>query len=374
MIRIQGIAKVDRLTKQLVNRISPGEIAVICHRDLDGPAAQALIRRRVAAVVNAECSISGRYPNLGPHLLLKSGIYVLDNVGPQVMDQLTDGSPVQIIGDSLFQNGTLIAQGEPLQQELVEHRMEQAKSNLGEELQKFVQNTLSFVTAEQGLLLDPTEIPELGTDLNGKHVLVVVRGEDCQEDLRAIRSYLQEEKPVLIGVDGGADVLTESGYRPDIIIGDMDSVSDRALTSGAELVLHAYANQVAPGQARLDKLGLQRKLFPCPGTSEDVALLLAFEKGAELIVAVGTHFSLIDFLDKARGGMASTFLVRLKVGSRLVDAKGVSRLYRGKFPVGYLAYLIGVAITVALIITLFSPKVQSVLQFLGMRLRMLLGL
>jgi uncharacterized membrane-anchored protein len=374
-MRLRAVARVDRRTKHLANRILPGEIAVICHRDLDGPTAQALIRRRVAAVVNAEDSASGRYPNQGPGLLLAAAIPVLDRVGPEIMDQVTEGAVIELAGDAVYLNGARLAQGEVLTDAHVADRMEMGRQNLSTELQQFVQNTLSFVTAEQTLLFEPVAAPELRTNFCGRQALVVVRGDRSWEDLRTIRSYIKDRRPVLIGVDGGADLLRDAGHCPDVIIGDMDSVSDETLRCGAELVVHAYAASAgAPGMARLERLGLTGHVFPAPGTSEDVALLLARDKGADLIVAVGTHFSLTDFLDKARAGMASTFLARLRVGSMLVDARGVSRLYRAAPPIRYFAYLVAAALMTGVTVILFSGKVQSVLRFLGIKLRLLLGI
>ncbi len=113
-----------------------------------------------------------------------------------------------------------------------------------------------------------------------------------------------------------------------MIVGDMDSAGEQALRCGAELVVHSYPDGRAPGRHRLEELGLAFKLVPAPGTSQDVAMLIAAEKGARLIVSVGSQFNLVEFLDRNRKGMSSTFLTRLRIGEILVDAKGVSRLYQ----------------------------------------------
>jgi uncharacterized membrane-anchored protein len=167
-----------------------------------------------------------------------------------------------------------------------------------------------------------------------------VRGYDHQRDLKALKHYIREYKPVLIGVDGGADALLEAGLKPHLIVGDMDAVSDAALATGAEVVVHAYPDGRAPGLARVQDLGIDAVTFPTSGTSEDVAMLLADENGASLIVAVGTHATLTEFLDKGRSGMASTFLTRLRVGGKLVDAKGVTRLYRSRISAAALLLLV----------------------------------
>ncbi|MCL5292812.1 MAG: putative cytokinetic ring protein SteA, partial [Actinobacteria bacterium] len=217
-------------------------------------------------------------------------------------------------------------------------------------------------------------VPPTRTNFVGRHALVVVRGYSYKPDLQALRSYIREIKPVLIGVDGGADALLAKGYQPDIIIGDMDSVSDEALRSGAELIVHAFTGGRAPGLERLAKLGLTGSLFEAMGTSEDIALLLAYEKGAELIVAVGTHANLIEFLDKGRGGMASTFLVRLKVGSRLVDAKGVNKLYRRGVKISHLIVLIAAAVAALTTIFFSSPVTRQTMRLLILRVRLIIGI
>jgi uncharacterized membrane-anchored protein len=256
-----------------------------------------------------------------------------------------------------------------LTHESAEKMIEAAKTNLGAVLEEFAANTLTYVTKEKSLLLDPSNLPNVKTEINGRHVLVVVRGESYKEDLAIIRHYIRDMKPVLIGVDGGADALIEMGFKPDIIIGDMDSVSDATLKCGAELIVHAYTNGKAPGLPRVQALGLEPHVCAIPGTSEDLALLLAYEKGAELIVAVGTHSHLIDFLDKGRKGMSSTFLTRLKVGNRLVDAKGVSKLYRAQPNVGYVGILALAALVVIFTIMALSPAMQDRIQMVVDNLR-----
>jgi uncharacterized membrane-anchored protein len=213
-------------------------------------------------------------------------------------------------------------------------------------------------------------VPDVGVPLAGRHVLIVVRGIDYKEDLALLRQsgYLNEMRPVLIGVDGGADALMEIGERPDLIIGDFDSVSEATLRCGAELIVHGYTDGRAPGAKRLDDLLLPYTVFSAPGTSEDVAMLLAYEQGAELIVAVGTHNSMVEFLDKGRAGMASTFLVRMKVGSALVDAKGVSRLYQQTVRRRDLLMMVGAAVATLVVVVLLSTPVRLVLRTLWITL------
>ena len=360
-VKITGTIRLDKRTKNLVKRLRRDEIALVDHEDIDSISAQMLIDRRVAAVVNASRSISGRYPNVGPSMLLDAGIPILDGVGPEVFECVREGDAIEISGCELRTNGRVLCRGSILTLDGVAELLEQSKHNLDAELERFAENTLTYVLKEKSLLLDETKLPAIETRIAGKHVLIVVRGEGYKEDLASLRAYINEVKPVLIAVDGGADALLEMGHKPHIIVGDMDSVNDRALTCGAEIIVHTYADssRPAPGLARLQELGLETKLAAVPGTSEDVAMLLAYEKGAELIVAVGTHSNLIDFLDKGRNGMSSTFLVRLKVGSRLVDARGASKLYRGRPSLRHAAVLTLAAMAALITIIAFSPGVQD---------------
>ncbi len=328
---VVGRARVDRRTKNLIPRLQPGEVAVIDHEDLDRVAAEGLILAKAGAVVNASRSSSGRYPNLGPLLLAAAGIPVVDDVGVDVMSGVRDGQILEVHGTEVRRGDTVVANGVRHTLESLEAQLEAARQSLGDELERFAENTLEYLRRERHLLTDSPVLPKLAVDLTGRHVLIVVRGgSDARADLAALGSYIREVRPVMIGVDGGADVLLEAGHRPDLVVGDFDSVSTEALRTGAQLIVHAYPGGSAPGAARLCHLDLEHTTFEAAGTSEDVAMLLAYEKRAELIVAVGTHASMVEFFDKGRAGMASTFLVRLKVGPILVDAKGVSRLYQSR--------------------------------------------
>jgi uncharacterized membrane-anchored protein len=357
-------ARVDRRTKNLLRRIQPGEVAVIDHEDLDRISAEGLVERGVAAVVNAAPSISGRYPNLGPLILVEHGIPLLDGVGKLLLSKMKDGDPVTIDGDRIHSGNRLVGVGNLQTHDSVSAAMEVARQRLADQFESFAANTVQFMARERDLLFGGAGLPDLDHDLSGRHVLVVVRGYNYKEDLAALRAYIRELHPVLIGVDGGADALMEEGYRPDLVIGDMDSVTDAALSCGAEIVLHAYPSGYAPGEERLTALRIPFKLVTGSGTSEDMAFLLAHGKGADLIVAVGTHGNLREFLDKGRMGMASTFLVRLRVGEILVDAKGVSRMYRGR-PRGWeMALLIGVAVLAIAVVVAISPPLRLLVRLL----------
>ncbi|AVX20056.1 MULTISPECIES: putative cytokinetic ring protein SteA [Carboxydocella] len=374
-MEIKGIARVDKKTKNLAKRIKPGEIAVINHQDLDEVAAMSLVKARVKAVVNAAASISGRYPNLGPRALLQNGIPLIDLAGESIMETLREGQQVLIkengeiwVGDKLAGFGQWLTIDE------VERQLANAKANIAGVLKDFLENTLQYAEKEQGLILGEVAIPETRTQFAGRHALIVVRGQNYREDLLAIKSYIDEVKPVLIGVDGGADALVEFGYCPDVIVGDMDSISDETLACGAELIVHAYPDGRAPGLARVQRLGLEARTFPAPGTSEDIAMLLAYEKGAELLVAVGTHSNFIDFLEKGRKGMASTFLVRLKVGSILVDARGVNRLYRHRLKPRHVVEIVVAALIPIFIIIVTAPATRELARLMYLQLKLLLGI
>jgi uncharacterized membrane-anchored protein len=363
-----GTARLDRRTKNLTKRLGPGDIAIIDHTDLDRVAAESLIRCEVAAVVNAAPSISGRYPNRGPQLLVDAGIPLVDDVGPEVFDLVREGERVRVEGETLYLGDVAVAKGTLQTPESVGDAIQAAKEGLSEQLRAFVTNTFEYISRDSELLVEGIPIPPLRTRLSGRHALVVARGYRYQEDLQALRSYIREFKPVIIGVDGGANALLEAGYWPHMIVGDMDSVSDKALRSGAEIVVHAYRNGTAPGLARVQDLGLESVTCPADGTSEDLAVLLADEAGAGLIVTVGMRFGLVEFLDKGRSGMASAVLTRIRVGDKIVDAKGVSRLYQTRISAWSLVLLAAAAL-VPVIALAWTPIGRVWLGYFGFALR-----
>lgn len=372
---LQGRARVGKRTKDLTQRLLPGEIAVIDHEDIDRIAAEGLVAKRVKAVINASRSSTGRYPNLGPLLLCTAGITVIDEAGADVMG-LADGTKIVIDDERILrrdgERAIEIARGRRLTVEGAEKMLDLAKQSISVELERFAENTIGYIKDERDVLLEAARLPDVETEFHGRHVLIVVRGYDYKDDLAALRAYIREVRPILIGVDGGADALMDAGLKPHLIIGDMDSVTTETMLSGAELVVHAYPGGHAPGMERLDALGLPAITFEASGTSEDIAMLLAFERGAELIVAVGTHANLIEFLDKGRKGMASTFLVRLRVGPILVDAKGVSRLYRGRVRRSDLLLFIFAALVTMAIVVSVSPAIQLDLELYWQAFRNLL--
>jgi len=347
---------------------------VIDHEDLDRLSAEGLVEAGVGGVVNAARSISGRYPNLGPRILMDAGIPLVDSVGPLLLQKVREGAALRLDGDRVYAGTRLVGVGIRQSVDSVAEAMENARVRLAEQFESFARNTMEFMQRERDLLFGGSGLPELTHEMAQRPVLVVVRGYRYREDLATLRPYIRDVRPVLIGVDGGADALVDAGYHPDIIIGDMDSVSEETLRQavrpwglfrrrpGAEVIVHAYSGGRAPGRERLEQLGIPFTIMEGTGTSEDMAFLLSHGKGADLIVAVGSHGNLREFLDKGRMGMASTFLVRLRVGEILMDAKGVSRLYTGRVRGRDIALLVGAAMFAMIVMALASQPFKLFLH------------
>jgi uncharacterized membrane-anchored protein len=373
-VEFTGVARLDKRTKRLVKRLGPADIAIIDHADLDRASAEELLESRVRVVFNVSPSVTGRFPNVGPLALVRGGVRLIDCVEAELFEEVKEGESLVVRGAGLFRNGTRLASGHVHTEDELERMLAGQQARVSDALEKFAENTLHHVRDESKLLSEGVQMPQLRTSFRDRHALVVARAPEAKRDLRAVRSYIREFKPILIGVDGGADRLLEAGYKPDLVVGDMDSVSDKALTSGAEIVVHAYTGGRAPGRGRVDRLGLPSAILPSPGMSEDVAILLAHEKGAELIVAVGTRFNLTEFLERDRAGMSSTFLTRLKVGDILVDARGVSRLFRARAGAGPLLAFAGAGIAAIAAAVAVSSDLQHFLSLLVERIQSVLGL
>ena len=373
-VEFTGQARLGKRTKNLVSRLGPDDVAIIDHQDIDRVSAEELLDSGVRVVVNVAQSQTGRFPNPGPLLLVRGGVRLIDVPGAALFDELHDGEDVTVRGASLFRNGTCLANGRSLAAEELHRALAEQQGRVTEALEGFAENTLRYLRDEGRLLTQGIDFPPLETRFRERHALVVARGPGYKRDLAIVRPYVRDFKPVLVGVDGGADALIQAGYKPHVIVGDMDSVSDKALQSGAELIVHAYSDGRAPGRERIDRLGLPSSVLPSPGISEDVAILLAHEKGAELIVAVGTHFNLLEFLERNREGMSSTFFTRLKVGDKLVDARGVSSLFRGRAGLGpmFLFVFGGLGALVAAVAV--SSDLQRFIELLAQRVQSLLGL
>jgi uncharacterized membrane-anchored protein len=373
-VEFTGTAKLDKRTKRLVKRLGPDDIAIIDHPNLDRISAEELLESGVRVVVNVSPSSTGAYPNAGPLALVEGGVCLIDAPGADLFEEVKDGEALVIRGSSLFRNGSRLAAGRERAAEELADELAEQRTRVSEALETFAENTLRHLREETAILSEGVQMPQLRTSFRDRHALVVARSAETKRDLQIVGPYIGDFKPVLIGVDGGADALVSAGYKPDVIVGDMDSVSDRTLQSGAELVVHAYADGRAPGRSRLDRLGLPSTVLPTPGISEDAAMLLAFEKGAELIVAVGTRFNLIEFLERNRAGMSSTFLTRLKVGEKLVDARGVSRLFRPRVGIGMVLAFTLASVAVLAAVLIASPELRDLVSTLVARLRSLLGL
>jgi uncharacterized membrane-anchored protein len=373
-LEFTGRARLDKRTKRLVQRVGPDDIAIIDHAELDRVSAEERAESGVRIVVNVSPSLSGRYPNPGPLELVRSGVCLIDAPGAPLFDEVREGDELSVRGASVFRNGSRIALGRELVQQDLEQTLTEQQGQVTEALEAFADNTMRYLREEGKLLTEGIQLPQLKTRFRDRHALVVARGPGYKRDLQIVRHYIREFKPVLVAVDGGADALLDAGYRPDVIVGDMDSVSDDALRCGAELVVHAYENGVCPGRGRLDRMGLLSVAVPTTGISEDLAMLLAYEKGADLIVAVGTHFNLVEFLERNRAGMSSTFLTRLKVGEVLVDARGVSRLFRQRVGLWPLVAFAVAAVAVFVAAIAGSPELRDLISALVDRVRSALGL
>ncbi|NEW06175.1 hypothetical protein GK047_09145 [Paenibacillus sp. SYP-B3998] len=322
----KGKVRLGAVTKVLLRDLPSGRIVVLQHRDLDEVIAQELIDCKVKAVINCKQTMSGTYPTQGPLMLIQQNIPIWE-VDLDTFHTFNEHCDISIYEhDIRFQEVCIPCKAFTKEDWLIQHQ--RATNNVSQLLSQFIDNTLTFAMQEKNTVLEPLPLLELRTELEGKFILVVSRGRGYKRDLQEAKAFIRETEPILIGVDGGADALLECGFRPNLIIGDMDSVTDRALTCGAELVVHAYQDGTAPGMARVDELGLKAHIFPCFGTSEDAALLLANEKRGEWIVTVGAHTHMIDFMEKGREGMGSTLLVRMKIGARVVDIKNIGVLFR----------------------------------------------
>lgn len=371
---IVGIARMDRRTKDLVKRLADKDIAVIDHRNIDAISAEELVASGVRAVVNNSQSTTGEYPNAGPLILVDAGVHLLDVADTDLFEIVKDGDQICLAVDKLVRDGTVVATGKVQEKDTLEGIVDSSRRRIGHALEQFAANTMTHLREEVGLLSENIELPDIDTKFRDRHALVVVRGVGYKRDLKALRPYIRDMRPVLVGVDGGGDALLEVGLKPSLIVGDMDSASDRALHSGAELVVHAYLDGRAPGVDRLERLGVDHKLLSMTGTSQDVAMLLAYEMGASLIVSVGSHFNLVEFMDKDRRGMSSTFLTRLRIGETLVDTKGVSRLYRPSPGRAQMMLLLAVALVTVIVVVFTSPQLERLADLIWLKIRVTLGI
>jgi uncharacterized membrane-anchored protein len=362
---VSGTARVDRDIDRLLRRVGPGDIVVLDALDLDRITADALVEAGVAAVVNASTSISGRYPNLGPEVLVANNVMLIDEAGPEVFKKIKDGARVRVNNGGVYSGDRRIALGTERTDDEIHELMHEAKSGLVAHLEAFAGNTIEFIRSESPLLIDGMGIPDIDVDINRRHVIVVAEDPSAADDLRALKPFIKEYQPVLVGVGTGADTLRKGGYRPQLIVGDPESMSVEVLRSGAQVVLPADADGHAKGLERIQDLGVGAMTFPAAGSAADLALLLCDHHGASLIVTAGHSASIEEFFDRSRQqSNPSTFLTRLKVGEKLVDAKAVATLYRSRVSGGAIALLV-LAMLVAVIAALWVSRADgAVLQWI----------
>ena len=373
---LSGRAMLGLKTKDLAPLLGASNIPIINHENIDRVAAESLVESGVGAVVNAAGCSTGHYPNLGPLVLARAGVCILDNVGIKVFDRIKNGDEIELRGEGLYRSGELVAVGQSLDLEAVEKQLRESKEGLGDTLESFARNTVEFMRLERDILFSTLDVPaDIAKEIRGRQVLVVVRGYDYRQDLEALGPYIRGEHPFIVGVDGGADAVLETGWSPNLVFGDMDSVSDKALFAADHVLVHGYETGHAPGMERVKKSGIKEaEVLAAPGLSEDIAILLAEQSEAELIVAVGTHVGLVEFLDKGRKGASSTFLTRLKVGARLVDAKGVSKLYPSRVSAAQLMALVVAGLVAVAVIVYSSEPLYEIFRVLAIKLRLLLGI
>ncbi len=375
LIEFTGPVKLDRRTKRLVHRLGEDDVAVVDHTDLDRVTAEELLETGVRVVVNVSESLSGKFPNPGPLLLVRGGVTLIDAPGAPLFDEVSEGEPLTVRGASVFRNGTCLARGQAREERELERALAEQRSRVTESLSEFAENTLQHLKAEGSLLSEGIDFPPLQTRFRDRHALVVARGPGHKRDLRIVRPYIRDFKPVLIGVDGGADALIEAGYKPDVIVGDMDSVSDSPCRRAPRCsCTGTTATGTPPGRRGWSRSASRTRSCPRWGSARTWRSCSRYEKGAELIVAVGTHFNLIEFLERNRAGMSSTFLTRLRVGEILVDAKGVSRLVSRRVGLWPLAMLGLAGLGAIVVAVVLSPGVHHLIELIVLRIRDWLGL
>jgi uncharacterized membrane-anchored protein len=353
---VVGTARVDRDIDRLLRRVGPGDVVVIDVLDLDRITADALIEADIAAVVNASPSISGRYPNLGPEVLVTNGVTLIDETGPDVFKKVKEGARVRLHNGGVYAGDRRLVLGTERTDDEIHEMMHEAKSGLVAHLEAFAGNTIEFIRSESPLLIDGIGIPDIDVDLNRRHVVLVAEEPTATDDIKALKPFIKEYQPVMIGVGTGADVLRKAGYRPQLIVGDPDQISAEVLKCGAQVVLPADADGHAPGLERIQDLGVGAMTFPAAGSALDLALLLADHHGAALIVTAGHSATIEEFFDRSQQrSLPSMFLTRLKVSQKLVDAKAVATLYHSRISGGAIALLV-LATLMAVIVALWVSK------------------
>lgn len=363
---LSGVARVDRRTEGLLRRVKAGDIAVLDQVDLDRATADALVAAEVAAVVNASPSISGRFPNLGPEVLVAAGVTLVDAVGPEALHAIKDGSKIRLHEGVVYAGELRLVEGTVQDADSVADALVEAKSGLTHQLEAFAANTIEFMRRERALLLDGAGVPQIDVELTGKQVVVVAAGFGHAAELARLKKYIREYRPVLVGVGAGADALLAAGLKPALIVGDPADISTEALTCGADVVVPAFADGHAPGLHRVQDLGAGAVTFPSSANPEDLALLLAAHHNAAMVVTVGLSATMAEFLDRGRSGSnASTFLTRLQLGGTLVDGRVIASLHRSRTPFGAVLLLVAAALVAAVVALFVSDAGDAVLGLLS---------
>jgi uncharacterized membrane-anchored protein len=357
---LTGTARVDRNIDRLLRRVCPGDIVVLDVLDLDRITAEALVEADIAAVVNASPSVSGRYPNMGPEVLVNNGVTLIDETGPDIFKKIKDGSKIRLHEGGVYAGERRLIRGTERTDHDIADLMREAKSGLAAHLEAFAGNTIEFIKSESPLLIDGIGIPDVDIDMRRRHVVIVADEPSAADDLRSLKPFMKEYQPVLIGVGSGADTLRKAGYRPQLIVGDPEQISTDALKCGAHVVLPADADGHAPGLERIQDLGVGAMTFPAAGSAVDLALLLADHHGAALLVTAGHTANIETFFDRTRTqSNPSTFLTRLRVGEKVVDAKAVATLYRNHISGGAIA-LLALTMLIAVIVALWVSRTDGV--------------
>jgi uncharacterized membrane-anchored protein len=351
---VTGVARVDRRVDELLRRVRCGDIAVLDQVDLDRRTADALVAAGVAGVVNAAPSISGRFPNLGPEALVAAGIRLVDGVGAAAL-RIKDGTRLRLHGAGVYAGDAELARGTEQSADSIADLMIEARSGLSTQLEAFSANIIEYLRHERALIIDGDGIPDVEVPMAGREVLVVAAGHDHRTDLAALKRFIREHQPVLVGVEAGADVLCAAGYRPHLIVGDPTYIETSTLKCGADVVVPAEPDGYAPGLERIQDLGIGAVTFPAMSNPEDLALLLAEAHNATLVITVGFPATLHEFLDQGRcRSNPSTFLTRLRLGGKLVDGRAVAALYRSRVSAAAVLLLVSaafLAMVVALVVS-----------------------
>jgi uncharacterized membrane-anchored protein len=337
-------------------------VAVLDEVDLDGPTAETLVDAGVVAVLNRSPMISGRFPNRGPQILLDAGIVMVDQLvsagGRDPMVTVGEGRLVRVVGASVVVDDEVVAEGREVTADVVAQLLAGAHTGLATQLHSLTHNSVEFLRREEPLLLHGEGVPRLRTSLAGRPVVVIGHGPDDAAELKLLRRYLREVRPVVVSTGEGLDVARAAGLTPDVVV--LDSRIDelpaaRALRAARDVVVTEPPGALRGGSSteRFERVGVRTVSMRTTAAPTDAALLLADAGGAAPIVAVGVRGTVEEFLDSSRDGLGSGYVTRLKVGPRLVDASAVPLLYSGQLRArhAYVVLLIGLLAVAAAIAT-----------------------